>query len=324
MEYTMNLHNDRNSFTAAIQAASDRLEILPVFIEKDYWITLVLKRLSAGKFNEGVVFKGGTSLSKGYKLIDRFSEDIDIAVLNVSELLGNQVKNLIRDVVRDISGDLTEIPNHPGTSKGSRFRKSYYTYFKTGDPRFYEGISDKLIIEINSFANPFPYEKREITSLISTSLAMNNQNDLIRKYELFPFSVNVLSRQQTMLEKLVSLFRFSFEENQVAGVSTKIRHFYDLHFLLTDRDCRVFIDSPDFVRQFKEIWQHDQAAFDDPAGWKGKSVSQSPLFNDFPAIWDSVKTTYNRELSGIAFKPIPEEKKIVDSFSYIRKKLPLA
>lgn len=82
----MNLHNDRNSFSAAIQAASDKLEILPVFIEKDYWITIVLKRLSESKFSDRVVFKGGTSLSKGYKLIDRFSEDIDIAVLNVSDL----------------------------------------------------------------------------------------------------------------------------------------------------------------------------------------------------------------------------------------------
>lgn len=318
----MNLHNDRNSFSAAIQAASDKLEILPVFIEKDYWITLVLKRLSESKFNDGVVFKGGTSLSKGYKLIDRFSEDIDIAVLNVSELSGNHVKNLIRDVVRDISVDLTEIPDHPGTSKGSRFRKSYYTFPVTGDPRFYENISDKLIIEINSFANPFPYEKREITSLISTFLALNNQNGLIKKYELLPFTVNVLSKHQTMLEKLVSLFRFSFEENPATGVSAKIRHFYDLHFLLSDRDCKVFIDSSDFAKQFNDIWQHDQAAFDDPTGWKGKTASQSPLFKGSPSLWDSLKTTYNRELSGFAFKPIPNEDKIFDSFSYIISKLP--
>ena len=56
----MNLHNDKESFKAALQASSDRLGILPVFIEKDYWITLVLKRLSESKFNDSVVFKGGT------------------------------------------------------------------------------------------------------------------------------------------------------------------------------------------------------------------------------------------------------------------------
>jgi len=69
----MNLHQDKNSFAAAIQTTSDKLNILPVFVEKDYWITLVLKRLAESKYNESVVFKGGTSLSKGFKLIDRFS-----------------------------------------------------------------------------------------------------------------------------------------------------------------------------------------------------------------------------------------------------------
>lgn len=317
----MNLHNDKNSFTAAIQATSDKLEILPFFIEKDYWITLALKRLSESKYNDKVVFKGGTSLSKAYKLIDRFSEDIDIAVLNVSELSGNQVKTMIRDIAFDISVDLTEIPDHLGTSKGSRFRKSFYTYSKTGDARFYESGSNKLIVEINSFANPFPYEKREITSLISTSFALKNQSDLIKKYELLPFSLFVLSKQQTMLEKVVSLFRFSFEENSVAALSAKVRHFYDLHFLLSDRDCKAFIDSPDFTVRFKEIWQHDQNAFDEPEGWKNKSVSQSLLFNDFPAIWNVVKTTYNRELSGLSFTPIPKHEKIAESFSHVIKKL---
>jgi len=57
MENTMNLHNDKTSFSAAIQATADKLQIFPVFIEKDYWITLLLKRLSESKFNDGVVFK---------------------------------------------------------------------------------------------------------------------------------------------------------------------------------------------------------------------------------------------------------------------------
>jgi len=69
----MNLHLDVTSFSAAIQSSSNRLKILPVFIEKDYWITLVLKRLSESKYQDQVVFKGGTSLSKGYNLIERFS-----------------------------------------------------------------------------------------------------------------------------------------------------------------------------------------------------------------------------------------------------------
>ena len=68
----MILHKDITAFKAAISTASENLKILPVFIEKDYWITLVLKRLADSKYKDKVVFKGGTSLSKGYKLIQRF------------------------------------------------------------------------------------------------------------------------------------------------------------------------------------------------------------------------------------------------------------
>ncbi|MFN4315302.1 MAG: nucleotidyl transferase AbiEii/AbiGii toxin family protein [Chitinophagaceae bacterium] len=49
-------------------------------IEKDWWVTLVLKALFSLPMEEHFIFKGGTSLSKGWKLIDRFSEDIDIAL----------------------------------------------------------------------------------------------------------------------------------------------------------------------------------------------------------------------------------------------------
>src|ERR1017187_8054600 len=49
-------------------------------IEKDWWVTLTLKALFAGKYSGHMLFKGGTSLSKGWKLVERFSEDIDIAL----------------------------------------------------------------------------------------------------------------------------------------------------------------------------------------------------------------------------------------------------
>ncbi|MBL7137254.1 MAG: nucleotidyl transferase AbiEii/AbiGii toxin family protein [Bacteroidales bacterium] len=317
----MNLHNDKQSFTAAIQAASDTLGILPVFIEKDYWITLVLKRLSESKFNESVVFKGGTSLAKGHKLINRFSEDIDIAVIDVPDMSGNKVKNLIRDVGKYISVDLEESADSPLASKGSRYRKSVFTYPKTGDSRFYQDVSDKLIIEINSFANPFPYEMREIDSLIGTSLALNNQNELIRKYELMPFAINILHKNQTLLEKLVSLFRSSFEKDPAAGLSGKIRHFYDLFYLMDDKDCRAFIDSEDFCTQFHNVWSHDQVAFNEPEGWQDQSVSEAPLFLKFPELWDAIRGTYNKELSALAFAEIPEERKVADAVMYIINKL---
>ena len=80
MEDSVILHENREVFLNAIRAASDYLEIRDVLVEKDYWVTILLKRLSLSDNSTNVVFKGGTSLSKVYKLIARFSEDVDLAI----------------------------------------------------------------------------------------------------------------------------------------------------------------------------------------------------------------------------------------------------
>lgn len=49
-------------------------------VEKDYWISMVLRSIFSLPYATAFVFKGGTSLSKGWKLIERFSEDIDLAI----------------------------------------------------------------------------------------------------------------------------------------------------------------------------------------------------------------------------------------------------
>jgi len=72
-------------------------------VEKDYWITLVLQRLSTSRFRDEAVFKGGTSLSKGYRLIDRFSEDVDLAIVNTTHKTGNEIKMIIRHLEKAIT-----------------------------------------------------------------------------------------------------------------------------------------------------------------------------------------------------------------------------
>ncbi|MFO7656620.1 MAG: nucleotidyl transferase AbiEii/AbiGii toxin family protein [Bacteroidales bacterium] len=85
----MNLHLDIKLFSDTLRAASQHFIIKLEFIEKDYWIMLVLSRLSKSKYVSESVFKGGTSLSKGYNLIERFSEDVDKAV---KQLVDGQAK----------------------------------------------------------------------------------------------------------------------------------------------------------------------------------------------------------------------------------------
>ena len=73
----MNLHNDTERFKEIIELAEVAMPHLGAAkIEKDYYLTLFLKALTQAQ--PGIVFKGGTSLSKCHKVIDRFSEDIDL------------------------------------------------------------------------------------------------------------------------------------------------------------------------------------------------------------------------------------------------------
>ena len=70
------LHSDREQFRDAIDLAYEQTGVMVQAIEKDYYVTMLL-RLLAQKMPY-IVFKGGTSLSKCHKVIRRFSEDIDI------------------------------------------------------------------------------------------------------------------------------------------------------------------------------------------------------------------------------------------------------
>lgn len=104
----MKLHHDMKLFADTVRAASQHLNIIPVYIEKDYWITLVLSQLAKSKYAEHAVFKGGTSLSKGYELITRFSEDVDIAIIDSPIKSVNQIKTIIRTVEKEMTKGLTE------------------------------------------------------------------------------------------------------------------------------------------------------------------------------------------------------------------------
>ncbi len=66
---------------AAALKEAERISGIPAkAVEKDLWVTLSLKALFGSGHSHSFVFKGGTSLSKGWRLIERFSEDIDIAL----------------------------------------------------------------------------------------------------------------------------------------------------------------------------------------------------------------------------------------------------
>ena len=316
----MKLHEDKMLFTQLLNFSANTLNIRPEFIEKDYWLTRALQRMAQNPNAEKVVFKGGTSLSKAYRLTNRFSEDIDIAVIDANSFSGNQLKMLLKRLSKDISSDLEEIVIPNVTSKGSRFYKAIYQYQTLVGLTSSAVKTGQLLIEINTYANPYPYIKQDISSFLSDYFMEINRQDLIEQYELKSFLINVLDKRRTIVEKLVSLIRFSFEDDVVKSVSSKIRHFYDLHYLSNDKKCAEYLQSPKFQKDLSELFTHDQQEFDRPKGWQTKTIKDSPLLKEFPALWRSLSSTYQSELTPLAFSEIPDEKLVAESFIRIIEK----
>jgi len=317
----MTLHSDSERFSSLIALTAEHFRISSAFIEKDYWITRALQRMSQNPNADKVVFKGGTSLSKAYRLTNRFSEDIDIAVIEVSSFSGNQLKMLIKRLAKDMANELEEKVVQGVTSKGSRFYKAIYLYPNLVGLTSTTITSGQLLIEINTYANPYPYITHKISSFIADYLTAINRNDLIEQYDLNPFSINVLDKRRTIIEKMVSLFRFSFEENATQALAFKIRHFYDLYYLANDSECAEYIQSAEFNTDLTELFINDQQEFGLPKGWQTKTIIDSPLVKDFPFLWTNLRSTYQNELKPLAYLEIPNEKEVAKSFMEIMKKL---
>ena len=306
----MKLHLHQGLLEDAIRASSDFFKIAPVYIEKDYWLCKILQQLSRSRFTESTVFKGGTSLSKGYGLINRFSEDIDIAVIT-GNLTGNQVKTLISNVCKAITQGLHEIDVPELTSKGSRFRKVIYKYPSTIDTSMYQAVTSRVIVEVNSFANPYPFEKRVIKSFITEYLEEKGMQSFITEYDMYPFTLNVLDKYRTLCEKVVSLLRFSCTKNPLDGIGEKIRHFYDIYFLLDDNECIACLQD-NFIHDINKLIEHDKETFNFPEGWREIPMNEIPLLNSYNELWNKLKETYRRELGALAYSPIPSSDEIYE------------
>ena len=176
----------------------------------------------------------------------------------------------------------------------------------------------QILFEINSFANPYPYQNIEISSFAYDYLAMHMANDIIIEFGLQPFRIKVLDKRTTMTEKMVSLIRFSLAGNPITELEAKIRHFYDLHYLLQDPECKAYLFSSEFAKSFKSLITHDKDLFSNPAGWREKSIKNSPLLTDFSELWNVLKKRYSEELPPLSYSlSIPSVDAIAKSMKEI-------
>lgn len=218
------LHNDRELFEQLILRTSESLGIKAEIIEKDYYVTLFLKELVY--VSPDIIFKGGTSLSKCYHLIDRFSEDIDLNIeteTKPSESRRKHLKSSIVSVIDKLGFTLT----NPENVKSRRDYNRYIIDYPSVLGASY--LKEMLIVETAVYQRAYPTVRKTAGSLIYDFLSANGFDDFIEQYSLEPFELNVQSAERTMIDKLYALADY-----YLAGTTAEhSRHIYDIYKLLS-------------------------------------------------------------------------------------------
>ncbi len=227
-----------------LNQASNNTKLPAIAIEKDWWVTVALKASFDLKYSPGIVFKGGTSLSKSWNLIERFSEDIDLAIdRKVFGFEGGISKSQIKRLrkiscdfisttfLEDLTKKFTEwkvidecrLNAQPikDSDKDPQVIEIYYkSVFGKSDY-----LPQRVLIEVSSRSLMEPTENRQINSILSTIFP--NQ-----KFATEPFIISTVLPQRTFLEKIFLLHEEFSQDTAKIRIDRLSRHLYDLEKLM--------------------------------------------------------------------------------------------
>lgn len=293
----MNLHESESDFIDLIQATASDLGISAVLVEKDYWVTFVLKRLASSTHAGDVVFKGGTSLSKAHKLIHRFSEDIDLALKPSAFTTENSGKTKLRNIEKDLMvAPFVENTSDPGKVTDMKIRKSAHTFpiFNVGGT--YAQGHNQIILEINRYTTPTPTSVLPLMSLTGEFLTKTNDTKNLTDYGLGSFDLEVLSLKRTFIEKICGLAKASRDDHQdMKYLKSKVRHLYDVALLFEHPEVKIFFSTPEFEEIFANVRAEDQANVDGKGQWAHLKLRDCLLAKDSAGTLKRVKEVYEND-----------------------------
>ncbi len=320
----MNLHLDKDNFEGAIVATAEYFKIPEIFIEKDYWVTYALYELFHSEVKDLIVFKGGTSLSKCYKVIERFSEDIDLVVVKNDIDTGNDLKRKLKAVTDVIDNSILEqVPNDPNNNKKGSLRKIVYSYPKVGVKGAFGEVRETIVLEVSHLGNFEPNIVKPICTLIADYIKTTPNVELITQFGLADFEVKTLAIERTFCEKIISLIRFSYTENPLDDLSKKVRHTYDLHQLLKQPEIQNFVNTSAFDAMLVQVAKDDDKAIPNNKNWLYNHPKEALIFSKTSIVWNTLKKVYSsskfKEL--IIGKKIPEENDVFETLVFISKRI---
>lgn len=250
--------------------------IAETIIEKDFWVCWTLRRLFslAGENAPSLVFKGGTSLSKAYSAIRRFSEDIDLSFdradlgytgdrdPETEGLSRKKARQLIDDLVADVERHIAEkllpalrgaIANQLGESEAGGWTleidandsQTINFHYPTALPSSkYEGmayITPRVKLELGARGDPWPTEKKTIRPYAA--------EDFPNFFEEPDSEVTVLSARRTFWEKATALHAEAHRPKESPTPQYFSRHYYDLAMLLETAEGQKAVRDFDLLAQ---------------------------------------------------------------------------
>lgn len=240
----------RSDFGALLSIVAEQRGIDPMLVEKDYWIMHCLWGLQASKFR--FELKGGTSLSKGFGIIHRFSEDIDIRIeppVDLSVKVGRNhdkpahiesrrayyewlSKNIVIAGIDTVERD-TAFDDDKMRSAGIRLRYPN----RAGQ---HSGIKDGILLELG-FDDTAPNRPVTISSWAYDAAVIAG----VRIFDNRAVDVLCYSPTHTFVEKLHTVStKYRLQKAGEAFPANFMRHYYDTYCLLALPEVQAYLGTP--------------------------------------------------------------------------------
>lgn len=316
----MKLHQNIKLFQDAVRVTAQQMNIPPEFVEKDYWVTYALFTIFNNEIGKDTVFKGGTALSKCYNMIERFSEDIDLVVLRREGETDSKLKSKLKAVSTVVEAILPEVAIDGITHKMGTNRKTAHTYNKSFESD-YGQVRNVIILESTWLGYFEPYTTKSIVSFVGNMMLHNGQTEIAKENGLLPFDLLALEPIRTICEKVMSLVRFSYGENPIDDLKKKIRHIYDLHQLLKQKEFAEFFYSPAFDEMLLKVANDDVASFRNNNKWLNQHPNEALIFKDLENVWTELKPIYNGDFKNLVYGEFPKEMAVLETLKMIQERM---
>lgn len=300
----MNLHSDKEAFKEIIALAAERFDYEQSHVEKDYWVSKILRDISLSEYADKTYFKGGTSLSKAYGLIERFSEDLDLFVFTGDTSASKQAeKTLNRNLSKYIAEINSAIYKEALSETGGNYRKLYFSYENVFQS---VGLKEHLEVEIKSCDLTdkrlmfYPSDRRIIKPIATAFLENIGQEKLITDYGLEGFEIQCINPRKTICDKISRLVKLSYNENTAALLAKHIRDVYDLSVLYHTQEYNAYLYSDDFIEAMYRVTIEDGL---NKNSRSHLSLADAPIFKDAEMVMalPEVAAAYTSDLKKLIF-----------------------